>query len=87
MSLEVTYRKGKPVAAYLYLPRRDDDRTARSERRAAGLIVDFAVDDRPIGIEIIAPSNLDWSTINGLLESLNLPPATPADLRPLKFAG
>ena len=29
--LEVIYRKGKPLAAYLYLPRRDGDTAARSE--------------------------------------------------------
>ncbi|MBI4567354.1 MAG: DUF2283 domain-containing protein [Planctomycetes bacterium] len=49
--LEVTHRKGRPLAAYYYLPRRDDDKSAKTRRVAAGLLADFAADGRPIGIE------------------------------------
>jgi hypothetical protein len=38
--LEVTYCKGKPFAAYLYLDRRSGDNAARSERRD-DFVVDF----------------------------------------------
>ncbi len=34
--LEVTYRHGKPFAAYLYLPRRAGDRSARVRESARG---------------------------------------------------
>ena len=34
--LEVTYRKGRPLAAYYYLPRRDGDKSARTERAERG---------------------------------------------------
>jgi hypothetical protein len=54
--LEVTYRKGKPLAAYLYLPRRTGDVSARVEPRGDGYLVDWAVDGRPIGIEMPSPS-------------------------------
>jgi len=50
--LEVTYRKGRPLAAYYYLPRRDGDRSERTESVDGGLLVDFSSDGRPIGIEI-----------------------------------
>lgn len=87
MSLEVTYRKGKPVAAYLYLARRAGDRAVRSEPHNDGLVVDYAADDRPIGIEITSPTKLSWPAINRLLTSLNQPLATMADLEPLTIAG
>ena len=50
--LEVTYRKGRALAAYYYLPRRDGDRSIRTERVGGGLLVDFTSDGRAIGIEI-----------------------------------
>ena len=51
--LDVTYRKGRALAAYLYRPRRDGDTSHRTEQVAGGLIVDFAADGRPIGIESV----------------------------------
>ncbi|MBM4063598.1 MAG: DUF2283 domain-containing protein, partial [Planctomycetes bacterium] len=56
--LEVTFRRGRPLAAYYYLPRRDGDSSVRTERASGGLVVDFAADGRPIGIEITAPTQL-----------------------------
>jgi hypothetical protein len=53
--LEVTYRDGKPIAAYLYLPRRPDDHSVRTRRFDRGLVMDLAEDGRPIGIEITSP--------------------------------
>jgi uncharacterized protein YuzE len=52
--LEVTYREGKPIAAYYYLPRPEEQRSVRTRRVEAGLLIDFAKDGRPIGIEITA---------------------------------
>lgn len=34
--LEVTFRKGKPLAAYLYLPRATGVKSARTEEAAPG---------------------------------------------------
>lgn len=84
--LEVTYRKGRPLAAYYYLPRRDGDRSARTERAEGGLLVDYAADGRAIGIEITSPSRLDVSQLNRLLERLGHGPAAPEDLAPLAAA-
>ena len=56
--LEVTYRHGRPMAAYLYLPRRRGDRSHRTSRAAGGLLIDFNRQGRPIGIEITAPGKL-----------------------------
>lgn len=39
--LEVTYPKGRPLAAYYYLPRQDGDVSTRTERVEGGFLVDF----------------------------------------------
>lgn len=81
--LEITFRNGRPIAAYLYLPRNPGDKAARTERRWHGLIVDYSVDDRPIGIEITSPSHTPLAELNRLLGELHQSPATPDELRPM----
>ncbi len=85
-SLELSYRSGTPFAGYLYLPRQTHDRCARSEPREAGLVVDFAADGRPIGIEITSPRAATPEAVNRTLASLGLPPVPPEDLAPLRAA-
>ena len=84
--LEVTYRKGRPLAAYYYLPREDGDRSARTERLAGGLLVDFTSDGRPIGIEISSPARLDIRILNEALARLGREAVRPEDLAPLLAA-
>lgn len=84
--LEVTYRKGRPLAAYYYLPRQDGDRSARTERAEGGLLVDYAADGRPIGIEITSPSLLEVAALNRVLVRLGQAPVLPEDLAPLVAA-
>ncbi len=84
-SLEVTYRKGRPVAAYLWLPRNDGDSSARTERHG-DLVVDFAADGRPIGVEIVSPARVRRIEIDSLLESLRLDPLGESELLPLESA-
>lgn len=81
--LEVTYRKGKPLAAYLYFQRQPGDSSSRTEKRADGLVIDYAVDGRPIGIEITAPSKVTLSGLNETLASVGLAALPPDDLAPL----
>lgn len=81
--LEVTFRKGRPFAAYLYLPRRKDDRSASVEPHAEGLLIDRAEDGRVIGIEISDPSATTLEEINRLLADLALEPMTAVELAPL----
>jgi uncharacterized protein YuzE len=52
--LEVTYHQGKLVAAYYYLPRLPEQRSVRTRRVEPGLLIDYAKDGRPIGVEITA---------------------------------
>ena len=81
--LEMTYRQGRPLAGYLYLPRREGDRVARSQKAAPGLVVDYAADGRPIGLEITSPSRVSFQAINDLLLSLHQPTVTEEELSPL----
>ncbi|MEQ1634591.1 MAG: DUF2283 domain-containing protein [Planctomycetota bacterium] len=83
--LEVTFLKGRPLAAYYYLPRRDGDRSVRTER-VGGLVVDFAADGRAIGIEITAASQLVLGELNELLVKLGQVPVAKEDLAPLAAA-
>jgi hypothetical protein len=84
--LEVTYRKGRPLAAYYYLPREDGDRSARTEQLAGGLLVDFTSDGRPIGIEIPSPARFDIQALNDALAHLGQEAVRPEDLAPLVAA-
>jgi len=81
--LEITYRHGKPVAAYFYLPRKSDDASTKSIAGSAGLITDYTADGRPIGIEITSPTSVTLSALNEALVTAHQQPATPDDIAPL----
>ena len=86
-SLQITYRKGLPFAAYLYLSRVTGERSVRTEPTADGLlIVDFAADGRPIGIEITAPGAVTLDRINSLLQNLAQAPLPEAEFGPMRAA-
>ncbi len=84
--LEVTFRHGRPLAAYLYLPRRPSDKSYRTKRATPGLVIDFNRNGKPIGIEITAPAKLSAVALNRVLRRLRLPTVTRADLAPLRAA-
>ncbi len=84
--LEVTFRRGNPIAAYYYLQRRPGQKTFKTRRAKAGMLIDFGRSGQPIGIEITAPSKLTLTAINRVLYELGLPPVTRSDLRPLLAA-
>lgn len=84
--LEVTFRHGRAMAAYLYLPRDPEEKSVRSQKFEPGLVVDFAASGRPIGIEITAPGQLSLRALNRVLEELGLASVTQDDLAPLQAA-
>lgn len=84
--LEVTFRHGKPLPAYLYLPRESGAKSYRTERAEPGLVVDFNRSGKPIGIEITAPSKVTATSPNRVLRQLGMPPVKQADLEPSKAA-
>jgi len=84
--LEVTFRHGRPFAAYYYLPRDPRDKSARTRRVEPGMVIDYSPDGRPIGIEITAPLHLELDDLNRVLEDLGRPKVTDHDLAPLHAA-
>lgn len=84
--LEVTYRKGKPIAAYLYLPRQPGEKSARTERASENIVVDFAADGTPIGLELLAPAHTSTDEVNRVLSDLGVEILPPRDLTPLHAA-
>ena len=84
--LEVTYRHGRPWAAYLYLSRGPGQRPVKSRRKESGLILDLARDGTPLGIEITAPGVVTLVVLNRILKEAGAPVVKKSDLAPLLAA-
>jgi uncharacterized protein YuzE len=84
--LEVTYRKGKPFAAYFYLPRKPHAKSVRTERVSATILVDYGAEDEPIGVEITAPAQVTAAEINEILVRLGQALLAPEEFSPLVAA-
>lgn len=84
--LEVTFRNGKPLAAYLYLPRQNGVRSVRTEAAAPGILVDYAASGEPIGLELTAPLQTRAEQIDAVLKRLGLGVTGPGELQPLQAA-
>jgi len=68
-SLQVTYRKGRPFAAYLHLSHATGEKSARTVASSDGLlVVDYGANGRPVGVEITAPRAVSLERLNELLE-------------------
>jgi len=86
-SLQITYRKGRPFAAYLYLSRGTSQKSARTEASPDGLlVVDYAADGSPIGVEITAPEAVTLERLNMVLRDLGQPPLSKHEFKPLTAA-
>jgi len=84
--LEVTFRHGRPIAAYYYLPREANEKSARTRRVEPGLVIDFTAAGQAIGIEITAPGKVSLAALNAVLKELGHAPASEADLAPVLAA-
>lgn len=84
--LEVTFRKGRPIAAYLYFPGDPGRASVRTRRFSPGLVVDLAGNGKPIGIEITAPSRITVAALNRALTAIGAEKLTSSDLAPLSAA-
>ena len=85
-SLQITYRKGKPFAAYIYLGRKPGVESVRTEEIAPNLLIDYAKDGTPLGIEIVSPSSVSITEIQDVFDRLGLRRPALAELEPLKAA-
>jgi hypothetical protein len=84
--LEVTFLSGRPLAAYLYLPRAPGDKSDYVEQAGSGLLVDYTADGKPIGVEITAPVHVGIEELNRVLADLHAPAVTNEDIAPLRAA-
>jgi uncharacterized protein YuzE len=81
--LEVTFRNGKPLAAYLYLPREGRVIVASTREAGNGLKIDFDAAGDPVGVEITAPSLVSVASLNAVLERLGAEAIAAEELAPL----
>lgn len=86
LSVEVTYRKGKPFAAYVYLGRKPGQKSARTEEVAPELLIDYAEDGTPIGIEVVSPGYVTVEEIMTVFDKLGLRRPDPEELAPVQAA-
>lgn len=86
-SLQITYRKGRAFAAYLYLAGETGEKSVRMEASQNGLlVVDYAADGHPIGIEIVSPNAVPLDDVNDVLAKLGVIPLAHEEYRPLSAA-
>ncbi len=84
-SLQVTYRKGRPFAAYLHLSHPTGEKSVKTKPSPDGLlVVDYGVTGRPVGIEITAPLAVPLQRLNQLLADLGQAPLTERDYKPVR---
>ena len=84
--LEVTFRRGKPLAAYLYLPRAADAKVASTQDAGRGLRIDYDSEGAALGIEVTAPSAVSIDDLNALLASLGQPELPAEEWAPASAA-
>lgn len=84
--LEVTFRRGRPIAAYYYLPRRPGQKSYRTVRVGPGMLIDLSRSGQPLGIEITAPNLASQTVLNRALKQYGQDPVKRADLAPLRAA-
>lgn len=86
ISLQITYRKGEPFAAYIYLTHRPGTKSARTEQVGPELLIDYADDGTPLGIEVVSPGFVTEDEIMAAFERLGLEPPAAHELAPLRAA-
>lgn len=84
--VEVTFRKGKPLAAYVYLLWHGEMKSAKTVEAAPEILVDDASSGEAIGLEITAPAHVTVEHINAVLAPLGVASMTPEELVPLRTA-
>jgi uncharacterized protein YuzE len=86
LSLQVTYKGGKPLAAYLSLGSNGKRAVARTEEMAPDLLVDYAADGSAIGVEILSPATVTVQQVWQVFDQLGLERPPASELSPLSAA-
>jgi len=83
--LEITYRKGKMIAAYLYLPRKVGEKCQKTEKFSEGILIDYGKAKNPIGIEILDPQKINFEKIKDVITKLKDFSIHETDFAPLLY--
>jgi uncharacterized protein YuzE len=84
--LEVTYEDGRPWVAYLYLPRKKNEKSARCREVEPDMVLDINKEGKLIGIELLAPQLVTLDAINTILAEYGFEPLEETVLKPLLAA-
>jgi hypothetical protein len=76
----------RAVRRLIYLARRPGQRSARTEQVSPGLLIDYAADGTPLGIEIVSPGEVAMDEILGVFDRLGLGRPAASELAPLRAA-
>ncbi len=87
--LQITYRKGRVLAAYLYFSH-DEAVNRKSVRTVPSsdylLVVDYAETGKPLGVEIVTPQAVTLERLNQLLVEIGEAPMAEQEYAPLRAA-
>jgi uncharacterized protein YuzE len=81
--LEITYRKGKPFAGYLYLSDTRPQEPCRTEEVRPGVLVDTAADGEVLGIEFLSPGSVTPEDLQAIARRLRGIKFPAEDLSPI----
>ena len=84
--LEVTFRKGRLLAAYLHLGVPPRGRSVQTRLFDPGLVVDLNDAGEPLGVEITAPTLVTVTSLNRALRAVGAPAVRREDIAPLSAA-
>jgi uncharacterized protein YuzE len=80
-TVQVTYRRGKPLAAYIYLAGRKG-KSVRTEEVRPNLLVDYSQDGSPLGIEVLSV-RVSSDDLYAVFDHLGLNRPDPRELQPI----
>jgi uncharacterized protein YuzE len=86
ISLQITYRRGRPFAAYIYFDAAKHALVERSEEIAPEIVVDYDSDSNPVGVEIVSPEATGVDEILGVFDRLGITRPELTELDPLVAA-
>lgn len=85
-SIEVTYRRGRAVAAYVSFERGTPVKCHSTREAAPGFVVDYARNGQAIGLELVSPQSSTLAAVNRVLRAVGLPALRRSDFAPLRVA-
>lgn len=84
--LEVSFRRGKPFAAYLRLPRQPGATVARTVEAEPGILADLDASGAVLAVEIVYPSAESGAVVQRVLAALHGPVVPESEFEPLLAA-